>query len=786
MLRRATSALALAAIALAAQAAPALRSQDRVVPAADPAVYDVTIRGRVVDASKEPVASARVVLQQPMHAYFARSSPPAAETRTHDDGSFELRAGRLADSDVTLVVASVSHARPLVLGIEAPSGSVLDLGTLDVEGARVSAAAERTVVSGVVVAKDGAPLSGWRVGFGDRPRWFGDGLGSVAVTDAAGSFLVASDVHQDRRWLSVHGPGDAFSEVRDGFDAPLRIEMQGLVPVTIPLRGMRADEVSVAWLHGEEWSPLPGATFLGGKREHVLRVEAPGHLPRLVVRTLDRTLSFPDVVTPEVSFEEDVPRSLRVVARGEPVAGARVVILARLLPEQTQGAAWGAEILLGTLVADARGEVSVLGPAGTLRTAVVHAEGFEPMRFHWDAGAHVTVEPAPRDAEIVFTGLQRGETLRVAPSGTTRSVRRAKAWQEGETISARLAPGAYDAVVLDGGNRLLRGRSFAARSGETTRVDLAEDALPICIVELPRRIDAAEWLVSVQTGDTLPGGPAGAMAVTLDASAPRRAPRPRVEDLPDGTVEARLPGPGTYFVRLDSRSYRGTLFREFTVAPGERIRIAAPRLTATLHGSMILGFRNGRTERFAHHGVAGPRLWLRSDRSALGASAWDVVIPFPKTGDDARFVAASLPPGPIHVYHQLGSVDEWSGVPARLADGETTTLPDFGEIPAGDLTVFVRDARGRPVRGATLLVRDRLAEAWHEFSLQPTTGVYAAYPLVPPPWARLDGAPATLPSIQAGRLELRVELDDGRVVELERDVAPPAPLEIRLPVEMRR
>ena len=158
-----------------------------------------------------------------------------------------------------------------------------------------------------------------------------------------------------------------------------------------------------------------------------------------------------------------------------------------------------------------------------------------------------------------------------------------------------------------------------------------------------------------------------------------------------------------------------------------------------------------------------------------------------------------MPAGAYHIYQHLiaepktyelqgrtekytSPLNAWGGIPVTLVEGQTASLKDFIEYSASDLEVTVHDARGAPVHGATLRVRDRMSEAWRQVAEGPTTLSNAAHPIPYPPAVRVREGHAKLPSIRADRLELVVELDDGRMYPFTVSVAPPGPLALQLPV----
>lgn len=59
----------------------------------------------------------------------------------------------------------------------------------------------------------------------------------------------------------------------------------------------------------------------------------------------------------------------------------------------------------------------------------------------------------------------------------------------------------------------------------------------------------------------------------------------------------------------------------------------------------------------------------------------------------------------------------------------------------------------------------------------------AAHSIPYPPAVRIEQGRAALPAIRAGRLELLIELDDGRVYPMTAEVGPAANLTLRLPSE---
>jgi hypothetical protein len=234
----------------------------------------------------------------------------------------------------------------------------------------------------------------------------------------------------------------------------------------------------------------------------------------------------------------------------------------------------------------------------------------------------------------------------------------------------------------------------------------------------------------------------------------------------------RLARPGPVHLDVRPPGQAPTWWREFQAAAGETITIDVPTPSATLHGSMRT-YDGG--VGFSQHGWAGPRIMLIAD----DAAAWSVTdfIP-PRTPQG--FTMRNLPPGRFHVYQHLiakeqtytydgreqkysAPIDTWGGVPVVLTAGQETNLADFIEFSFADRSANVVDAAGTPLQGATLRIRDRMSESWRQVAEGPTTLSNASHPIPYPPAVRVETGQATLPSIRAGRLELQVELDDGRV-----------------------
>ena len=88
--------------------------------------------------------------------------------------------------------------------------------------------------------------------------------------------------------------------------------------------------------------------------------------------------------------------------------------------------------------------------------------------------------------------------------------------------------------------------------------------------------------------------------------------------------------------------------------------------------------------------------------------------------------------------------------------------------------MIVQDDHGRPVDG-TLRIRDRMSEQWHQLH----SGEAGKIPY--PPAVRMHQGRSTLPSVQAGQLELSVELDDGRAYPFVARTDLTRPLSLRLP-----
>jgi hypothetical protein len=654
---------------------------------------------------------------------------------------------------------------------------------------------------GRVLWPDGSPAAGLPVAL--YGRWVSArafAASETAWTDADGRLEIASnDPLLDRLRIELPGgecwvverppeKGDwlesrtAFVEPSEGFEIRLEEGSRS----TIRIEGVPREDVEMSWFHAGEWRPCSedAATFAPpapGWSYRSLRASAPGHLSRIASGTTrDREIVF--------SFGNAEPHELVVRGPDGPFAGASIDVV-----QDSPRFSRPAQRLLDRRGTDQEGGLDVLGDPEAIYVAYVYAAGHEPQILRLRPGRNEATL-APAGARVTFRGVPPDATLRVKPAGREALVAFRKGADE-----VRLAAGRYDASLQAGDGSMIGGTTFAVRAGERLEVDLSEDRRPRVVIRVPplppvpegrRRFfehlpgdpGVDEWSAGA-TRRTPPGGPVGALATSSSGALSAREPWASVEAPSDDVRVLRLSGTGLFQIHLGAKrgSLDHVLFREIEVAAGETLEIEVPPLEATLRGTMKR-FRGDLG--FSHHGVAGPRLLLLPAPGAEGSAGWGVVCDMPPRLEpkaEGRFELSRLPPGPAILFHHLSGSRHWGGSSVDLRAGETTDVGELAEPAARDLEVTLLDPEGRPVREATLRIRDRMHEAWHAFTEIPTTGVYASDPIPIPPATRIEGAFATLPSVRAGWLEVEVELEAERTFSGVRRVDPEKGLTLRLP-----
>ena len=585
---------------------------------------------------------------------------------------------------------------------------------------------------------------------------------------------------------------------------PFEIELSVVKRLDVQIEGVLPEEITYSWvssflsLYDNDWIPLDrglvNLILTESEGLSLLRARAPGHIARLA-------LYAPEQTALRYDFGNDVPHRLQVVSNGKPVAGARVEIVQSPgvippMPTDSMLHGLGQSDLLDRVMTDAEGRVCLAGDPDVTYVAYVYADGYSPARIRWQAGSETRVVLTTRNIAVRFTGLQTGELLQIKPADRDMLI---GGWHigDGEAVTTSLAPGVYDASVTTAEGAVVRGATFTVT--KPVAVDLTVDRRPRVVLRLPPLPAVPE-----RTRNALSSGPDA--AVPRDrwvAQATRKMPprgsvnystelsemnwnsdQPPVQaESPDDLTRIlRLSGTGRWLIHLSSEhgSLDYSLFAEVVLAPEEKLTLRVPPLDSGLEGSMTfmgdISFR-------LHHGLAGPRLMLYS---MLGNEhVWNIVCALPPrlaregpTHD--LFSLRKLPAGHYRMAHHLGEQSAWGDAEVTLHPGQSTKTSRLGIADTGPLTVEVLDTDGRPARDLVLRVRDRMYEGWSAFCKIPTSSVYAARHIPPPPEIHLRGEPVRLPSIRAGWLELIVEDVGGPAKHFLRKVEPGSKLRLHV------
>ncbi|MEW6743964.1 MAG: carboxypeptidase-like regulatory domain-containing protein [Planctomycetota bacterium] len=697
--------------------------------------------------------------------------------------------------------------------METLEGGLLPVGKLGYAESRrdppaVAAPAGRA--SGVLRAPDGSPLRDAFVHLGTA-RWVA--WGEWDVTDESGRFSVESASNATMMGIMVCGgstslrhqpagappprsgnPDELTADLRE----PLDVTLDDLVPLELQTTGIPKGTAVFSFWRGDRWIPIAGSRtwLLVGRygTRAFLRAEAAGHLPRTLrislnpkeSAALDRAAGLSRTFT----FGDAVRSTLTVKA--SPPAGAVVDI------DLIEGLQAPSRTEIASLAVPSDGVMAFqLDPAQRYEV-FVHAPGFEPLRASWKAGANVLLSLERRSAAVTLRNLHPGERVRIYPRSRHEVCSVVHA-ADRRDVTAHLACGLYDAVLISSDGDVRTGVTLEAKP-DAQVVDCAADHRPVVTLSLPESVSEEEgWWASVSRG-TPAGGAASAMAGTTFGRAFSGEERhAKIEEKGPGELTITFATSGRHVITCSRRGLGFSLAHELDLAPGDRRSLELPPLDGTLKASMNT-YNGGKG--YSHHGWAGPRLILLSDREDRDASGWDVIVSLPKRQEGDTFLLEHLPAGPFHAFqHLIGEVqswtdekgeqhefsqpkDAWGGVPVMMEPGEVTEIEDFASHELGELTVEIKDRAGKPVHDATLSIRDRMSEAWQQVIRGGSTYGFALDPIPLPPAVRIEAGVAKLPSIRSGRLELVVSLDQGMVFTCTRDVELKRTLALVLPFEV--
>ncbi|MEW6747818.1 MAG: hypothetical protein AB1486_34275 [Planctomycetota bacterium] len=661
-------------------------------------------------------------------------------------------------------------------------------GKLDVvQAKRALPAAEPRTVRGVVLAPDRSPLARCFVQLTPVHA------GSWAHTNGAGYFeLDARGTRSSELHVSWLGSELRFPSSPDtGPSAPLEIVVDAR-PLRLRAEGASDARVSYAWYFHGLWAPLSGSETwfpiaIAARGDAIIRADAPGYVP---IKSLVQPPGKKDQAPFEhkVSFANVRPKTLRVIGHKGPIAGATIDV------DLIENIAEPVRTYLASYTTDAEGELSLLADPEAIHEVFVYAPDHAAGRALWKGAGLTVVTVDPLDSRLTLRGLQKGQMARVKPAGRSMAVHVVYA-KSSDPVSVNVSRGTYDVTVLNGAREVVSGVTRSVHPGDVTEVDLTRDERARVTLRLPPQGDV-EWLVNV-TREEFRGPDAGGRisSIFADASSPLEPPA-AIQQISPTEYSLTFAGSGSFTIWCDWWHSPLVLHHRVELKGDERREIVLPPLNSQLQGSFATYSGDGSI----FHGVAGPRFVMLSARDAetLG---WDVTVHLPrKRGNgDPSFELGPLPAGTYHVYQHLVTeapsysqpsralrsplwrTHAWGGIPVTLKEHATTTLRDFCEYPVGELDVSVRRASGKPLNDAVVQVRDPMYEGWLTTLHSGSTLAFAIDPILPPPAVRLENGKARLPAIRAGRLELWIELDDGRILACTRDVDPREALVIELP-----
>ncbi len=734
-----------------------------------------TLRGRVSwDAAHRP-ASRRMTIAVDAKdpGVDASSNPPSQTLKSDEEFRFDALVGEEHEISVLTTLRGVGRVsyrgtlrlepgtrdryvviRPLVESHTA--GDDLTIGRFDLttEVREREPEPDAVRITGRVVDGRGEPMPGARVRLmGGSPA---EELTSVVITDAEGAFgFRAADL--SRRWIEVHHLG----VVEHVFHSPTGREPSShgspgnrryanfADPVEIPyansrpleLRSEGVDAPHYDWWNHDRWIPLPAdASVPLGALAHI-RARAQGQLPRTTTIELARAYRGVEVDVDEV-FSAKIPITIgsKLSAHvrdpdGSPVAGAWIDLDEVRLPDP--------DATPGGLYLDEREPQSLRIPLGSYRTDA-------------NGNFEIGVEPDAQVEGFVYAPGFRPERF-AARGGGAVSV----ALERGEPRSA---------------------------------VPLASDERPtLRIVPPPVIADAKPhdpW-VQVSPAKLLYGRPV-VPSVRGFGGTDDFPDLHLTEIAEDGSIRVTLLAEGPMTLTFGSPKLDATFERTILAKRGTHQELSFPSLDARFAGA----FATYQPARFAHHGVAGPRLALRPKEP----DAWTAIVYVPKRARDGSFEVAGLPAGDVFVDHHLTTTMKgqlprsdtppgpglrafygYGGRPVRLRANDVTAIEDFADIPVASLVVEVVDASGALLREGAVRVRDRLYESWHKIETGPTTAAYADDPIAPPPWVAIRDGRAELPRIRPGRIEILVRDGFRAVHRFVLDTEPGRPIRLALP-----
>jgi hypothetical protein len=651
---------------------------------------------------------------------------------------------------------------------------------------------------GTVLAPDGSPIAGAFLSVNDSSS------PQLTVTGADGRFQLSYRSTSCREPSAHLGGGhlllgsarnDTLSDeaCRQQWTQPRDLVARLAARLSILTPGVDAGKAQAFWwdqpLGWQKFPSLePWVSLVGN--DVSIKLEAEGHLPLMRRVTLPHlnwnAKESPLEALAPVEFRllRSHRRELRVRGGGRPIRGATVDV--ELITDLTRNQRQP----LTTLRTPADGRIKLASGEDSLIEVFIYAEGFEPARAIWNAGRALTVNLVPRNATFSFAPHPALSVARLRETRSPHAIRTVRI-QENQPASIRMMAGTYDITVYDSSGLVAGYQRQALLPNETKQIDPRLDQRPRLTIRYPASTYSDnDWQARI-SASTPQGGSIGwtTWAVNRGSLAFDDVPAVTVSQLPTETVFL-LSHAGRMHLELRRPRTTLSLWREVDLKPGESITLELPPTNGTIRGSM----RTYEQEPGSAHGFAGPRLQLISDDPA----GWSATEYLPGS-EDGGIVIRGIPAGRYHLHqHLIGEprtrphspgivhkyqipVDAWGGIPVEILPGGTARLKDFIDYPFRDLTVEVRDAGGRPLKNATVRVRDRMSEAWRIIEENPAQVRQAAHPIPYPPAVRLVNGTATIPRIRSGWLELSVELDNGGGYHFKVPIGEDGRLSLKLP-----
>jgi len=764
----------LAACASTLSAQKDLPSFDHHIPATAygrAGAHHARCSGRVVTEDGAPIHNARVVCFDYVPYYFAL---PVVRTTTAEDGRFSLDVEHIGGNELLWVVSP--DGAPFAVrwyDMTLVSGSHLDVGDITLTIPEKSAHEPHTF-RGKVLDRDGEPVAGVLLrSFGSEDRF--DPL-AYTETAADGSFTLVQrggvdDALQlffaNRYYEFEHEAG---KKTASGYGRSWNLDLSGDIEIradeyyTSSIATPDAKDVRILAHRGSQHAPVPGGhlTLAGAKyRSAQVIAQRPGYLP------VELSLPKADRVT----FAGTTRFTLVVSTPDGPAAGARIDLC-------RPGETVGQELRLETVRADDNGRVRLLGEPDRQLVGYAYLDGHVPKRFVWRGGNALELKLPARDLERTFELPEGTHSVFVRVARTFAPV--ATAYCKGErNLRMSLAPGAYEVTAYGDKDALAVERVVIDQESDE-RVVIDEDQRPVVTVKLPKLEGKESWWV--HGGRRMLGGMVTKWMAYSGGGRARRSRELVATSEPvagqQRTFQLRFPISGRFLVQAGHPDHPHRYFAPLDLALGDNVALELPALDAKARGQMP-EFPE-LWEMGAQHGIAGPRLLLRPDRTK--DTTWGVLVALP---EPAAFELDRLPAGDYllghHLYETgfLSSTDGHHGeVPVSLTADQTTDLGKL-EKDAAAVTVTVVDPEGQPVQGR-LRVVDRMFDSWVRIVEEGTSLNSAMDPIPTPPSVQLVDGVAEFSNLRKQRVEFVLHGNDGSEWHFERDLGKQPDLQIVL------